>query len=119
MFCCADWRPAYSRIFVEGSLQQEILTLIYSAMDEVDAQTTAGAPVEKSPEARLLGSDQGVDSLTFVNLVVAIEEQIQKKMGKSVVLVDEDNMALEEHPFRTIGTLADYIEKIVAKPQLS
>jgi acyl carrier protein len=109
----------YWRIFVEGNLPQETLMLIYLAMDEVDPQTTEGAPVEKNAEARLLGSDQGVDSLTFVNLVVAIEEQIQKKMGKSVVLVDEGNMALEEHPFRTIGTLASYIEKIVAKPQLS
>jgi acyl carrier protein len=75
--------------------------------------TTSGSPLEKSPEARLLGSDKGVDSLTFVNLVVALEEQIQKKLGKSVVLVDEDKMAMDEHPFRTIGTMAGYVERVL------
>jgi D-alanine--poly(phosphoribitol) ligase subunit 2 len=97
-------------------MHRQTLELIYSAIDELDPLTAAGSPLEKTPDARLLGSEQGVDSLTFVNLVVAIEEQIQKKLGKSMVLVDEDNMALEEHPFRTIGTMADYIEKVIAKP---
>jgi hypothetical protein len=50
-----------------------------------------------------------------VNLVVALEEQIQSKLGKSVVLVDEDNMAADEHPFRTIGTLAEYVERVLSK----
>ena len=100
-------------------MRDDILTFIYSAIDEVEALTTGSAPVEKTPEARLLGSDQGVDSLTFVNLVVAVEEQIQKKLGKSVVLVDEENMGLEEHPFRTIGTMAEYIEKVLGKRQPS
>ena len=89
--------------------------MVYTALDESDAQSLNGAPVEKKPEAPLLGSDQGVDSLTIVNLVVAIEEQIQKKMGKTVVLVDEDSMALQEHPFRTLGTLATYVEKVIQK----
>jgi D-alanine--poly(phosphoribitol) ligase subunit 2 len=96
-------------------LRKDILALVYSAMEEIDPMTAEGVPLAKSPEARLLGSDSGVDSLTFVNLVVALEEQIQKKLGKSVVLVDEDNMAAEEHPFRTIGTLAEYVERVLTK----
>jgi len=96
-------------------LREDILALVYSAIDDVDAVTAEGAPLQKSPEARLLGSDSGVDSLTFVNLVVALEERIQKTLGKSVVLVDEDNMAAEEHPFRTIGTLAEYVERVLSK----
>ena len=96
-------------------MREDILGMVYTALDESDAQSLNGAPVEKTPEAPLLGSDQGVDSLTIVNLVVAIEEQIQKKMGKTVVLVDEDSMALQEHPFRTLGTLATYVEKVIQK----
>ena len=95
-------------------MRQEILELVYAAIDEVNAQSANGAGIAKMPDARLLG-DQGVDSLTFVNLVVALEEQIQNGLGKAVVLVDEDSMSLQEHPFRTVGTLADYVEKIIAK----
>jgi acyl carrier protein len=94
-------------------MREDILALVYAAIDEIDPQTAGGEPLKKSPDSRLLGSDSGVDSLTFVNLVVALEEQIQKKFGKSVVLVDEENMAAEEHPFRTIGTLAEYVERVL------
>jgi len=95
-------------------LRDDILSLVYAAIDDVNAQ--AGETViEKNPEAALLGGDKGVDSLTFVNLVVAIEEQVQSALKKSIVLVDEDSMALQEHPFRTVGTLADYVGKVVEK----
>ena len=96
-------------------MREDILALIYSAMDEVDPMTAGGEPLQKTPDARLLGSDQGVDSLTFVNMVVAIEEHIQKKLGKSVILVDEDNMVLGEHRFRSIGTLSEYVERVLNK----
>ena len=96
-------------------MRDDILSLVYTAIDEVDPLTTTGKPIERKPDARLLGGESGVDSLTFVNLVVAIEEQVEKKFGKSVVLVDEDNMASEEHPFRTIGTMAEYVERVMHK----
>jgi len=97
-------------------LRQDILEIVYTAVDEADVQSLEGNPVKKTPEAPLLGSDQGVDSLNFVNLVVAIEEQIQRKFGKTVILVDEDSIALQEHPFGSIGALASYIEKVINRP---
>jgi len=96
-------------------LGQNVLGLVYAAIDEVNAQSTSGAVIAKTPETRLLGGDQGIDSLMFVNLVVAVEEQIQNDLGQSIVLVDEDSMAQQEHPFRTVGTLASYVEKMLAK----
>ena len=95
-------------------MREDILALVYAGIDEVNAQSAEGVPIAKTQDAPLLGGDKGVDSLTFVNLVVAIEEQIQSSLGKSVVLVDEHSMALQEHPFRTVGTLANYVEKILA-----
>ena len=96
-------------------MREDILSLVYSAMDEIDPLTVNGSALAKSPATPLFGSDSGVDSLTFVNLVVALEGQIQKKFGKAVILVDEDNMAAEEHPFRTIGTLTEYVERVLNK----
>ena len=94
---------------------EDTLALVYAAIDEVNAQGVDGKLLEKSPDADLLGGERRVDSLTFVNLVVAIEEQIQDKTGKSVVLVDEDSMALQDQPFRTVGTLAQYVQRVVAR----
>src|SRR5262245_8981787 len=94
-------------------VREEILRLVYAAIDEVNVQTVNGAPLQKSPDTALLGGDQGIDSLMFVNLIVALEEQIETNLGKSVVLVDENSMSLQEHPFRTVGTLASYVERLV------
>ena len=97
-------------------LQIDILGLVYSAIDEVNAQSAEGATViRKTPDTRLLGGEGGLDSLTFVNLVVAIEEQVQTNLGQSIILVDENSMAKKEHPFRTVGALATYVEAILTK----
>ncbi len=96
-------------------MREDILRLVYTAIDEVNQQAADGASISKTPDTRLLGGDKGLDSLTFVNLVVAVEEQIQNNLGKSVVLVDEESMALQEHPFRTLGSLATYIEKVLTQ----
>jgi acyl carrier protein len=95
-------------------LRQDIVQLVYAAIDEVNAQTVNGEPVEKSLETPLLGGDNGMDSLTFVNLIVALEEQINSQLGKSVVLVDENSMSLQDQPFRSVDTLARYVERLVA-----
>ena len=94
-------------------MREDILGLVYAAIDEVNVQAADAVTIGKAPETLLLGRDTGVDSLTFVNLIVAIEEQIQDKFGKAVVLVDENSMGLQEHPFRTVSTLANYVEKVL------
>lgn len=95
-------------------MQQDMLGLVYTAIDEVNAQSVDGAQIPKTPEGRLLGKG-GVDSLTFVNLVVAVEEQVQNSLGKTVVLVDENSMAAEDQPFRTVGSMAIYLGKMIAR----
>jgi len=96
-------------------LREDIVMIVYDAINEVDARSTDDRPIEKTPTTPLLGSDQGMDSLTFVNLIVAIEERIRNTFGKSVVLVNEESMALQQHPFRTIGTLVEYVESVLAQ----
>ena len=94
-------------------MHEDVAELIYAAVDELNAQSGEKI-IEKSPEASLLGSDKGVDSLTFINLIVAIEEQITQRTGKSIILVDEEYMAEEKHPFRTLGTLTEYVGRVMA-----
>ena len=95
-------------------VREDILKLIYAAIDDVGAMTVEGAQVEKHPDTALLGGDNGLDSLTFVNLIVALEEQIQANLGESVVLVDENSLSLQDQPFRSVATLAKYVESLVA-----
>jgi acyl carrier protein len=97
----------------EGCLSEDVLQMVYSAIDEVNGQFD-GVVIQKKPDTRLLGSE-GVDSVVFLNLVVALEELIEKERGISLVLVDQDNMASQEHPFRNVETLAAYVQTLLAK----
>ena len=92
--------------------------MVYEAIDEVNAQSSKAAVLIKSPEADLLGGNGGVDSLTFVNLIVALEERIEERLGEFVVLVDEDTLTRKDRPFRTVGALTAYVESIVNRPAL-
>ena len=92
----------------------DILSLIYNAIDEVNAESPDGVVLQKGEEVRLLDGAGSIDSLTFVNLIIAVEEQIQRALHITVVLVNENSMTLQERPFRTVGTLAAYAEKLLA-----
>ena len=94
-------------------MNDNILDIVWGAVDQINATANEGELIAKEPDTPLLGSDDGIDSLCFVNLIVALEEQIQQKKNKSVLIVSEETLALEEHPFRTVRTLADYLEKLL------
>jgi acyl carrier protein len=100
-------------------MRDDILATIYAAIDELNSQSIGGAKIQKSAETPLLAKGAGLDSLAFVNLIVAVEGQLETTMGLSVVLVDEDSMSLQEHPFRTVGSLASYVEAVVARQRAS
>jgi acyl carrier protein len=94
-------------------LSEDVLQLVYAAIDEVNSQFD-GIVIQKKLDSRLLGSE-GVDSVVFLNLVVALEELIERKHGVSLVLVDQDSMALQQHPFRNVETLAAYVRMLLAQ----
>jgi len=90
-------------------LSDKTLNLIYDAVDEINALGEDEITIGKAPETLLMSEEGGVDSLTFVNLIVAIEQRIMDQTGDPAILVTEEAMTLESHPFRTVGSLADYI----------
>jgi acyl carrier protein len=71
---------------------------------------------EPSPDLRLFGGDQRIDSLKLVSLVVAVERRIEEQLGRRLVLADERAMSQSASPFRTLGALADYIVQLLDEP---
>jgi acyl carrier protein len=87
------------------------LEIVYAAIDEVNATSGGDHLIAKAVDTPLLGSDTGVDSLAFVNLIVAIENEVQSRLKTTVILVDETSMSGDEHPFRTVGSLVAYLRR--------
>ena len=64
-------------------------------------------------DANLLGPNSKLDSLGIVNLIVAIEQNIEDEFGVSVTIADERAMSQKHSPFRKIGTLVNYIDMLL------
>ena len=61
----------------------------------------------------IYGDNSPLDSLALVSLIVAVEQDIEDKFDISITLADERAMSLENSPFRSVRSLADYVETIL------
>jgi hypothetical protein len=71
---------------VEGYAQ--FVQLLYEAVDEINQGQAPGQALEKSPATVLMGSSGKLDSLGFVTLVVALEEKMERALGRHVSVID-------------------------------
>jgi D-alanine--poly(phosphoribitol) ligase subunit 2 len=63
-------------------------------------------------DARLYGRQGVLDSLGLVSLLAAIEQALEDEHGIQVTLADERAFSQARSPFRTVGSLAEYIHAV-------
>jgi acyl carrier protein len=91
--------------------RQQVIDAVFAAVDAVNAQRRDKPPLAKDLSTVLYGSGSDVDSLGLIELVVAVEEQVEQ-LGLAVTLVDERALSQEVSPFSTMGTLVDYVVQL-------
>lgn len=91
----------------------QIQQIVFQAIDDLNAIQPPGMTLEKTPDTVLFGSGAKIDSLGLVNLVVATEQLINAKLGKAVTLASEKAFSQRKSPFRTVGTLIEFITELV------
>ena len=93
----------------------DVLTeILYPAVDEAKKTIESAAALERSPESRLFGAG-GLDSLGLVRFIVLVEERIEERTKLELTLVSDKAMSRSSSPFRTLQTLADYINESLAE----
>ena len=92
-------------------MQSRIQRTIFTAIENLNEERETPLPLE--PSTPLLGPDSGVDSLSLVSLIVDIEQSLEEELGFSIVLADERAMSLKRSPFRTVGSLVEYVTSLV------
>ena len=70
--------------------------------------------LDVSPDAPLFGAESPLDSLGLVALLIDIEEAFASE-GHTVVLSDERALSQRRSPFRSVASLGDYIEVLLAE----
>jgi acyl carrier protein len=64
-----------------------------------------------SAETELFGGPDGIDSLSLVSLVAEIERETERRVSKRILLADERAMSRRNSPFRTVGTLSEFLQE--------
>lgn len=94
--------------------KDEVLrSMIYPAMAEIAESLPDPAAFAADPATRLFGREAALDSLALVSFIVLVEERIETATSQSVRLVTEQAMSRSSSPFRSVGTLADYIVELL------
>ena len=97
--------------------RNKILKGIYVAIDEVNEQLLEDQNLEKSLETVLLGSSGKLESVNLVNLLVAIEENIEETFGIPISITDERAVSEKNSPFRTVETLCNFMLNLLDEKQ--
>ena len=58
----------------------------------------------------MFGSDGFLDSLGLVTLLVNIEQKIEASFNMTITIADEKAMSLRRSPFKSIGSLVQYLD---------
>ena len=96
--------------------QTEILEkCIYPVVEEMKSLANFPGRFNAVPEVTLFGQDGNLDSLNLVSFLVAVEGRIEDQTGRTVRLVSEKAMSRKHSPFRTLKSLAEYVEELLCE----
>jgi hypothetical protein len=89
------------------------LNLIFDTIDEMNLELDTSDQIEKNEDTVIFGIDSALDSIGLVNFITIIEQKIEEETGKFIIIADERAMSMENSPFKTVGTLKEYIELLI------
>jgi acyl carrier protein len=97
---------------------EDILKVIFKGIDSVNDIRPKEAHIGKQSGVALMGESGGLDSLGMVNLIVAIEQQIEEQFHVTLDLADDEAMSMKDNPFATVESLANYIAHLLERKGL-
>ena len=93
--------------------RSEVLECVRNAIDRFNEEAPADKNIEFSVDAALFGHSGALDSLSLVNLIVLIEQTVEDTLGIAVSLADEKALSMKRSPFATVGTVIDYLQRLI------
>ena len=108
-----EWNEFISGLTATQSLfmdkKERIARAIAGTIREIDQPAFKNYKPEDFRDVSLSGN---LDSLGMVNLIIGVEDALKQEFRKDVPLLGRTD-APGTNPFDTVGTLIDYIDRIV------
>lgn len=85
----------------------EVLEEVLACVRELNRQLPLDEQLPAAASSPILGEGSGLDSLSIVNLMVAVEDRVRERFGLEVSLLD---LAADEgEELATVGTLSAWL----------
>jgi hypothetical protein len=97
------------------SMEPSSSSIVRTALAEVRALLPPGAELGDRRDDPLAHPEGPLDSLGIVNLVASVEGAAAREGLEGLGLVDALALPLEESPFRTVGSLEDWVTRVTGR----
>jgi hypothetical protein len=99
---------------MENKVNRElILAVVIDTLEVYCNENEIFVNLDQGEELKLFGGDSLLDSLGLVSFIVSVEEVIEEKFNKSIILADEKAMSRRTSPFSRVSYLVDYIFELI------
>lgn len=88
---------------------ETVLQTVLDALAEVNAERPPDKQLSLTREATLYGKGSTLDSIALVYLVVGVEQRLEEQHGIRLTIADDKAFGQASNPFRSVGSLVDYI----------
>ncbi len=95
--------------------KEEIVQLLLGVVKETNLLRGKKDQLPLTPDLQLVGAESSLDSLGLLNLIVAIENALQKEISQSISLSDLSDLEDPNGSFRSLQSLADYVLQLMQK----
>jgi len=90
----------------------QIRTVVFAAIDKTNELLLDGNALPKDEATVLVGDGASLDSMGFVNFVVALEQEYMEAFGVGFDLVEQLNSANKDSErVSTVGQLIDFLQQ--------
>jgi acyl carrier protein len=89
----------------------QLRDLVFAAIDELNEQRPPRERLAKSLDTTLTGEDGALDSLGFVNFIVALERRLDAAFGVSISLLDDERLDPTAAQFRTVRAFIEFLDQ--------
>jgi acyl carrier protein len=97
----------------------QIEEAVYRAIDQVNELLLDENTLSKADDTILIGEGSKLDSMGFVNFVVALEEELAQRIGLDLNLVEASNAeGVKSQQWSTVVNLIDFLLVLARTKQL-
>jgi acyl carrier protein len=92
--------------------REQCIHVVSQSFVSITSEAGVETPTDISDSTELIGPNSVLDSMALVTLVLDVEQRLEEQAGVAVSLMNEQALSRRFSPFRTIGSLTDYILEV-------